>query len=106
MVVLAFAVGAHRTHKGSFTGIKAEIVWGIIISAAGTTPHGTSSQLAQWHARLLVAMIIFTFPMTSKPSSWDRSSMSVRWISLSAEVPSLNLRPPMASISSMKMMHG
>ena len=28
------------------------------------------------------------------------------WISLSALVPSLNLLPPMASISSMKMMHG
>jgi len=34
------------------------------------------------------------------------TSMSVRWISLSAEVPSENLLPPIASISSMKMMQG
>ena len=54
----------------------------------------------------LVAMIILTCPSTSNPSSWFSSSMSVRWISRSALVPSLNLRPPMASISSMKMMHG
>jgi len=32
--------------------------------------------------------------------------MSVRWISRSALVPSENRRPPMASISSMKMMQG
>ena len=32
-------------------------------------------------------------PMTSKPSSWLRSSMSVRWISRSALVPSLNPLP-------------
>jgi len=32
--------------------------------------------------------------------------MSVLWISLSADVPCENLDPPMASISSMKMMHG
>lgn len=50
--------------------------------------------------------IKFTFPSSSNPSSWLRSSISVRWISRSALVPSLNLRPPMASISSMKMMHG
>ena len=48
----------------------------------------------------------FTFPSSSNPSSWLRSSINVRWISRSALVPSLNLRPPMASISSMKMMHG
>jgi hypothetical protein len=36
---------------------------------------------------LLVAMIIFTLPTTSKPSSWLSSSISVRWISRSALVP-------------------
>lgn len=34
------------------------------------------------------------------------TSIRVRWISRSADVPSLNRLPPMASISSMKMMHG
>mmetsp|Transcript_11080 Transcript_11080/g.25541 ORF Transcript_11080/g.25541 Transcript_11080/m.25541 type:complete len:231 (+) Transcript_11080:600-1292(+) len=53
-----------------------------------------------------VAQIILTLPNASNPSSWLRSSMRVRWISRSADVPSENLRPPMASISSMKMMHG
>ena len=47
---------------------------------------------------LLVAIIIFTCPTASKPSSCDSSSMSVRWISQSAEVPSEKRRPPMASI--------
>ena len=45
-------------------------------------------------------------PRLSNPSSWLRSSIRVLWISLSALVPSLNLLPPMASISSMKMMQG
>ena len=54
----------------------------------------------------LVAQIILTWPMASKPSNWFSSSISVRWISRSAEVPSEKRRPPMASISSMKMMHG
>merc|ERR1719323_49365 len=35
-------------------------------------------------------MIIFTLPSTSKPSIWFSSSINVLWISLSAEVPSLN----------------
>lgn len=54
----------------------------------------------------LVAMIILTCPNLSNPSIWFNSSMRVRWISLSADVPSENLRPPIASISSMKMMQG
>lgn len=54
----------------------------------------------------LVAMIIFTWPSLSNPSIWFSSSISVRWISRSAEVPSENRRPPIASISSMKMIQG
>mmetsp|Transcript_2884 Transcript_2884/g.6797 ORF Transcript_2884/g.6797 Transcript_2884/m.6797 type:complete len:348 (+) Transcript_2884:152-1195(+) len=53
-----------------------------------------------------VAMMHFTLPSASKPSIWLSSSMSVRWISRSADVPSLKRRPPMASISSMKITHG
>mmetsp|Transcript_19896 Transcript_19896/g.59640 ORF Transcript_19896/g.59640 Transcript_19896/m.59640 type:complete len:277 (+) Transcript_19896:162-992(+) len=53
-----------------------------------------------------VAMMIFTRPRSSKPSIWFRSSMRVRWISRSAEVPCEKRLPPMASISSMKMMQG
>mmetsp|Transcript_49545 Transcript_49545/g.112472 ORF Transcript_49545/g.112472 Transcript_49545/m.112472 type:complete len:296 (+) Transcript_49545:497-1384(+) len=54
----------------------------------------------------LVAMTILTAPLVSKPSICASSSMSVRWISRSAEVPSLKRDPPIASISSMKMTHG
>mmetsp|Transcript_9597 Transcript_9597/g.26084 ORF Transcript_9597/g.26084 Transcript_9597/m.26084 type:complete len:215 (+) Transcript_9597:137-781(+) len=53
-----------------------------------------------------VAMMIFTLPRVSKPSIWFSSSMSVRWISRSAEVPWEKRLQPMASISSMKMMQG
>ncbi len=73
-----------------------------------------------------VAMMIFTLLSTSKPSSWLRSSIKVLWISLfifnfragnnlgyewnhshlSAEVPSENRLPPIASISSMKITQG
>ena len=42
----------------------------------------------------LVAMIILTCPRASNPSIWFRSSISVLWISLSADVPSENLLPP------------
>jgi hypothetical protein len=38
-----------------------------------------------------------TCPSPSKPSSWFNSSINVRWISRSAEVPSLKREPPMAS---------
>lgn len=37
---------------------------------------------------------IITCPRESKPSIWFRSSIKVRWISRSAEVPSENRRPP------------
>jgi hypothetical protein len=55
---------------------------------------------------LLVAITTFTLPNSSNPSSWLSSSIKVLWISLSALVPSEKRRPPMASISSMKMMQG
>ena len=55
---------------------------------------------------LLVAMTIFTAPNDSKPSSWESNSMSVRWISRSADVPSEKREPPMASTSSMKITQG
>ena len=54
----------------------------------------------------LVAMTILTAPSDSNPSSWASSSISVRWISRSDELPSEKRDPPMASISSMKMTHG
>mmetsp|Transcript_18456 Transcript_18456/g.46699 ORF Transcript_18456/g.46699 Transcript_18456/m.46699 type:complete len:296 (-) Transcript_18456:136-1023(-) len=66
---------------------------------------GSSSAGSSTSGRL-VAMIILTLPTTSKPSSWLSSSMRVRCISRSADVPSLKRRPPMASTSSMKMTHG
>ncbi|KAH0340881.1 hypothetical protein KCU74_g29, partial [Aureobasidium melanogenum] len=76
----------------------APLSWSLIL----TTLSGISIFLSRRPARnkagsrvsgLFVAMMIFVFPR-------------VLWISLSAEVPSENLRPPMASISSMKMMQG
>lgn len=42
-----------------------------------------------------------TCPRESKPSIWLRSSINVRWISLSAEVPSENLRPPIKGVCSL-----
>eukprot|EP01139_Manchomonas_bermudensis_P010055 Amastigsp_a339885_343.p3 type:complete len:140 gc:universal Amastigsp_a339885_343:266-685(+) len=53
-----------------------------------------------------VAMMVLTLPSSSKPSIWLSSSIRVRWISRSADVPWLKRLPPIASISSMKMMHG
>ena len=49
---------------------------------------------------------MLTCPISSKPSNWPNNSIKVLWISLSEEEPSENLLPPMASISSMKMMQG
>lgn len=67
--------------------------------------HQQHSSWAQMKS-LSPAKEIYTFPSSSNPSNWFSSSMSVLWISRSALVPSLNLLPPSASISSMKMMHG
>ena len=53
----------------------------------------------------LVANMTLMFPRESKPSSWVMSSSMVRWTSLSPPAPSSNRAPPMASISSKKMMH-
>lgn len=53
-----------------------------------------------------VAITIFTASSDSKPSNWLSSSISVRWISRSAEVPCEKRLPPIASISSMKITVG
>mmetsp|Transcript_23452 Transcript_23452/g.70414 ORF Transcript_23452/g.70414 Transcript_23452/m.70414 type:complete len:327 (-) Transcript_23452:179-1159(-) len=66
---------------------------------------GRSSAGSRMSGRF-VAMTILTWPSCSKPSSWFSNSMSVRWISRSADVPSENRDPPIASTSSMKMTQG
>mmetsp|Transcript_27731 Transcript_27731/g.45618 ORF Transcript_27731/g.45618 Transcript_27731/m.45618 type:complete len:259 (+) Transcript_27731:106-882(+) len=66
---------------------------------------GRSSAGSRMSMRL-VHMITLMFWAGSKPSSWFSSSMSVRWISRSALVPSENRDPPIASTSSMKMTQG
>ena len=52
----------------------------------------------------LVANMTLMLPLESKPSSCVMSSNIVLWTSLSPPAPSSNLAPPMASISSKKMM--
>lgn len=55
---------------------------------------------------LLVAITTLTLPNSSKPSSWLSNYISVLCTYLSAEFPSLNLLPPIASISSIKIIQG
>jgi hypothetical protein len=55
---------------------------------------------------LLVAITTLTLPKSSNPSNWFNNSINVLCTYLSAELPSLNLRPPIASISSIKIIHG
>lgn len=51
-------------------------------------------------------MIILTLCRISNPSFWFSKSIKVLWISLSADVSSESRWPPMASVSSIKKMHG
>ncbi len=54
-------------------------------------------------AGLLVAKITLILPKSSKPSIWFNISISVLWISIIAEEPSLALLPSISSISSIKI---
>mmetsp|Transcript_3129 Transcript_3129/g.7941 ORF Transcript_3129/g.7941 Transcript_3129/m.7941 type:complete len:248 (+) Transcript_3129:25-768(+) len=109
----------HRRARSSKRMLESQLmldVWILKISVLPSrsgTPNSTLLSILPGRSRAgssvsgrLVAMRTLTLPLASKPSSWLRSSMSVLWISLSAEVPSLKRLPPMASISSIKMTQG
>ncbi|GMS99137.1 hypothetical protein PENTCL1PPCAC_21312, partial [Pristionchus entomophagus] len=53
----------------------------------------------------LVAISTLMFPRGSNPSNWLINSSIVRCTSLSPPIPSSNLAPPTASISSKKIKH-